>query len=164
MWFICKPLDTFAKRVHVRILENVDGHDDLVVSRHRIIHIIEPAKEGQPPTTNVIWPGESARYRNLQGVRSGLCGWYHRCICKPKSCPHSKPLWLERAYLCHGQIPVLPHNVIKLDESHGNHPIFDWRWVRVKGEYLQLYRIEVIYLDGRLGRRQKRRLFLQVSE
>jgi hypothetical protein len=92
---------------------------------------------------------------------------------------------MERAYLCHGQIPVLTHDVVKLDESHGNHPIFDWRRVRVEREDLQFYRIEIVYLDRRLGvgvqvfikllqdsmylegrpwRRQKRRLFLQVSE
>jgi hypothetical protein len=46
MWFICEPLDAFAKRVHVRILENIDGHNDLVVSEHGMIHINEPAKEG----------------------------------------------------------------------------------------------------------------------
>ena len=31
--FIGKPLDAFSKRVHVRILEYVDGHDDLIISR-----------------------------------------------------------------------------------------------------------------------------------
>ena len=97
-----------------------------------------------------------------------------------------KTQWLlERAYLCHGQIPVLLHNILKLNESHGNHPIVDWRGIWVERKYLQLYRVEVVYSDRRLGvgvqifvellqysmylkgcfwRRQKRRLFLRVSE
>jgi hypothetical protein len=75
--------------------------------------------------------------------------------------------------------------LLKFDESHGNHPIFDRRRIWVEREYLQLYRVEVVYLDRRLGvgvqifvellqdgmyfegcfwRRQKRRLFLRVSE
>ncbi len=45
--------------------------------------------------------------------------------------------WLvERAYLCHGQIPVLLHNVFEPDESNGNHPIVDWRWIWVERKYL----------------------------
>lgn len=43
------------------------------------------------------------------------------------------------------------HNVVKPDEGHGNHPIFDWRWIRVKGENLQLYGVEPVYLNRRLG-------------
>lgn len=99
--------------------------------------------------------------------------------------PHSNILWWERAHLCHGQIPVLLHNVVKLDEGDRNHPIFDWGWIWIERKYLQLYRVEVVYLNRRLGvgvqvfiklfqdgmyferclrRRQKRRLFLQVSE
>lgn len=92
---------------------------------------------------------------------------------------------LDGEHLCHGQIPVLLHNVLKLDERHGNHPIVDWRRIWVERKYLQLYRIEIVYSDRRLGvgvqifvellqysmyfkgcfwRRQKRRLFLRVSE
>jgi hypothetical protein len=90
--------------------------------------------------------------------------------------------WLGITYLCHRQIPVLPYDVFKVDESHWHHPIFDWRWVWVEGEYLQLYRVEIVYWDRRLGvgvqifvqllqdgmdfegclwRRQERRLFLR---
>ena len=118
-------------------------------------------------------------------MRSGLRGWCHRCICKPIGYLQSNLRWLERAHLCHGQIPVLLHDVVKPDESHGNHPIFDWRRIRVERKDLQLYRVEVVYLDRRLGvrvqifvkllqnsmyfegclwRRQERRLFLQISE
>lgn len=60
--------------------------------------------------------------------------------------------WLvERAHLCHSQIPVLPHNVLKLDERHRNHPIVYWRRVWVERKYLQLYRVEVVYSDRCLG-------------
>jgi hypothetical protein len=93
--------------------------------------------------------------------------------------------WLGITYLCHRQIPVLPYDVFKVDESHWHHPIFDWRWVWVEGEYLQLYRVEIVYWDRRLGvgvqifvqllqdgmdfegclrRRQEQRLFLQISK
>ena len=43
------------------------------------------------------------------------------------------------------------HNVVKPDEGYGNHPIFDWRWIRVEGENLQLYGVELVYLNRRLG-------------
>ena len=43
------------------------------------------------------------------------------------------------------------HDVVKPDEGHGNHPVFDWRWVRVKRENLQLYGVKLVYLDRRLG-------------
>jgi len=43
------------------------------------------------------------------------------------------------------------HNVVKPDEGHGNHPIFDRRWVWVKRENLQLYGVELVYLNRRLG-------------
>jgi hypothetical protein len=55
------------------------------------------------------------------------------------------------AYLCHSQIPVLLHNVLKPDESHGNHPIVDWGWIWVERKYLQFYGVEVVYLYRRLG-------------
>ena len=58
---------------------------------------------------------------------------------------------LGRAHLCHGQIPVQFHNVLKLDKRHGNHPIVDWRRIWVERKYLQLYRVEVVYSDRRLG-------------
>jgi hypothetical protein len=150
MCFVGEPLDAFAKCVHVRILEYIDGHDDLVVSGHRVAHVVAKKKDGFL-TTDARWPDVSARYRNPLGVRSGLRGWCHRCICKPSGCPQSNTRWLERAHLCHGQIPVLLHNVVKPDKSHGNHPIFDRRRIRVEREYLQLYRVEVVYWDRRLG-------------
>ena len=58
--------------------------------------------------------------------------------------------WLGQTHLCHGQIPVLLHDVIKVDEGYWHHPIFDRRWVWVEGEYLQLYRVEIVYRDRRL--------------
>jgi hypothetical protein len=93
--------------------------------------------------------------------------------------------WVGRTHLCHSQVPVLLHDVLKVDKSHWYHPVFDWRWVWEEGEYLQLYRVEIIYWDRRLGvgvqifvkllqdgmdferclrRRKERRLFLQISE
>ena len=64
-------------------------------------------------------------------------------------------LWLleqaHAAHLCHGQIPVLLHNVLELNERHGNHPIVDWRRIWVERKYLQLYGVEVVYSDRRLG-------------
>jgi len=59
-------------------------------------------------------------------------------------------VWVEPAHLCHCQVPVLLHDIVKVDQSHGYHPIFDWRWIWVEREYLQLYRAEVVYWDGRL--------------
>ena len=44
VWFIRELLYAFAKRVHVRILENIYGHDDLIVSGQRVIRL---AKERQ---------------------------------------------------------------------------------------------------------------------
>jgi hypothetical protein len=35
--------------------------------------------------------------------------------CKPSSCPQLKTLRPERVYLCHSQIPVLLHDVVKPD-------------------------------------------------
>lgn len=40
MCFVGEPLDAFAKCVHVRILEYIDDHDDLVVPRHRVTHVV----------------------------------------------------------------------------------------------------------------------------
>jgi hypothetical protein len=119
-------------------------------------------------------------------VRSGLYGWCRLYIYKPGGGLLSNTQWpLERAHLCHGQIPVLLHNVLKLNERHRNHPIVDWRRIWVERKYLQLYRVEAVYLDRRLGvgiqifvellqysmyfkgcfwRRQKRRLLLRISE
>ena len=40
MRFVAEPLDAFSKCVHVRILEYIDDHDDLVVSRCRVMHVV----------------------------------------------------------------------------------------------------------------------------
>ena len=47
MCFAGEPLDAFAKCVHVRILEYIDDHDDLVVSGRRVAHVV--VKEGWFP-------------------------------------------------------------------------------------------------------------------
>ena len=111
--FVGEPLDAFAKGVHVRILEYVDGHDDLVVSRYRVTHVV--VEKDSFLTTNARWPDVSARHRIPQDMRSGLHGWCRQCICKPSGYPQSNIQWLERAHLCHGQIPVLLHDVVKPD-------------------------------------------------
>lgn len=41
MCFVGEPLDAFAKCVHVRILEYIDDHDDLVVSRQMVTHLMD---------------------------------------------------------------------------------------------------------------------------
>ena len=57
---------------------------------------------------------------------------------------------IGQAHLRHGQIPVLPDDVFKVDKSHGYHPIFDWRWIWVEWEYFQLYGVKIVYWDRRL--------------
>ncbi len=84
---VCEPLDAFTVCIHVGILEYIDDHDDLVVSRERVNAY---SKADDFLTINVRWLDAIGQYRNPQDVRSGLYGWCRRCICKPNGCPRSE--------------------------------------------------------------------------
>jgi hypothetical protein len=43
-----KPLDTFAESVHVRIRENVDSHDNLIIPRRDDNWLMRQVRGGVP--------------------------------------------------------------------------------------------------------------------
>jgi hypothetical protein len=116
-----------------------------------VTHIARSKRKDDLLTIDVRWLDVLARHRNPQDVRSGLYVWCRLYIYKPSGGLQSEHSMTVGAHLCHGQIPVLLHNVLKLNERHGNHPIIDWRRIWVERKYLQLYRVEVVYSDRRLG-------------
>jgi hypothetical protein len=53
-----------------------------------------------------------------------------------------------RTDLDHGEVPVVLHALCDVYEGEGDHPVVDGGRVGVKGEYLELDRVEAVDGDG----------------